>query len=186
MDTLADRIRSRLAELGKKPADLVSAGVLSKAGVYNVLNGDVRAETIRNATLVKFARALDVTPAWLATGRGPKLLDDADPQSLQGVIDSSEGADSSGDAVALAPRASHSAQLDDDKLERSIQFLERQFALLEREFVASRNADLIAGVYARIGRRGESNLIALSQWLNQQLEDEGRSHVGTGGIRSAG
>lgn len=82
--------------------------------------------------------------------------------------------------------ASQSPQLDDDKLERSIQFLERQFATLEREFIASRNADLIAGVYSRIGRRGETNLIALSQWLNQQLENEGRTNVGTGGIRSTG
>lgn len=97
--------------------------------------------------------------------------------------DSSSGISPDGPA-SLAEQASHSALLDDDKLERSIQFLERQFALWDREFIASQNATLITGVYRRIGRRGESNLVELSQWLTQQIE--GSADAGPGGIRSAG
>lgn len=103
----------------------------------------------------------------------------------QPLSEQSAAAVSPEDPAGLAAQASQSEQLDDEKLERSIQFLERQFALYEREFVASRHIDLITGVYARIGRRGESNLIALSQWLTQKLEQEEPSDVGTRGIRGA-
>lgn len=80
---------------------------------------------------------------------------------------------------------SHDERLDDDKLERSIQFLERQFATWGREFVAVRNADLIAGVYARIGRKGETNLVSLSQWLMQRVEEKGLLDEGSGGVGRA-
>ena len=84
-----------------------------------------------------------------------------------------------------ASAASQEPRLDDDKLERSIQFLERQFATWGREFVAVRNADLIAGVYARIGRKGETNLVTLSQWLMQRVEEKGLLDEGARGTGRA-
>ncbi|MGY3265834.1 hypothetical protein [Lysobacter sp. HA35] len=79
-------------------------------------------------------------------------------------------------------KASHSEQLDPDRLERAVRFLERQFALWDREFVASKHIDLITGVYARMGQPRESNLVQLSQWLLEQLDGEEQSDVGQRGI----
>lgn len=176
MESLADRIRIRLAELNQTPADLIRARVLSKAGVYNVLSGTTSAANIKASTLDKFARALRVNREWLASGKGPKDQTDAGD---------SEGAFASGGPESPSDKASHAALLDDDKLDRSIQFLERQFALWDREFIASQNSHLLAGVYRRIGRRGETNLVELSQWLTQQIEGES-TDVGSGGVRRAG
>lgn len=60
--------------LGKTPGDLIKAKVLSKAGVYNVLNGHPNADTIKSGTLDKFAKALRTSPEWLRSGRGPVEL----------------------------------------------------------------------------------------------------------------
>lgn len=71
MDTMAERLKRALTLRGMTPGDLVDQKVLSKAGVYFVLDGTTKAETIRASTVSKLCKALRVNPAWLQYGRGP-------------------------------------------------------------------------------------------------------------------
>lgn len=132
------------------------------------------------------ARVTGAPMYWLADDESELFAHWPSPDGKpnQRVAEESEPYVSPKGTAAQAPRASQPAQLDDDKLARSIQFLERQFALWDREFIASQHVDLITGVYARIGRRGESNLVELSQWLSQQVEGE-TSNARPGGVRGA-
>lgn len=71
MDTMADRIKKALEVRELTPSDLISRKVLSKAGVYLLLNGTTTREKVRDETITRLCRALDVRRAWLKDGRGP-------------------------------------------------------------------------------------------------------------------
>lgn len=53
------------------PSDLIAKKVLSKAGIYFLLDGTTTAEKVRATTMDKLATALQVNPEWLQHGRGP-------------------------------------------------------------------------------------------------------------------
>lgn len=53
------------------PADLVARKVLSKAGIYFILDGTTKADKIRSSTIDKLCKALGVNAQWLQYGRGP-------------------------------------------------------------------------------------------------------------------
>lgn len=68
---MAERLKRALALREMTPADLVRAKVLSKAGVYFILDGTTKAETIRAETVAKLCKALRINREWLLHGRGP-------------------------------------------------------------------------------------------------------------------
>ena len=70
MDTFKDRLHRALTARQLKPADLIKAGVLSKAGIYFLLDGTTSVENVKDATIAKLCKALRVDRTWLMTGRG--------------------------------------------------------------------------------------------------------------------
>src|SRR3954463_16020158 len=70
MSSLADRVRTRLKDLGMTPADLARAVKVKPPSVSAWLHGDTK--TIKGENLLRAAQALQCLPQWLATGIGPK------------------------------------------------------------------------------------------------------------------
>ncbi|KMM77059.1 cI repressor protein [Xanthomonas sp. NCPPB 1128] len=71
MDTMAERLKHALTLRGMTPGDLIARKVLSKAGIYFLLDGTTSAEKVRASTVTKLSRALQVNQEWLQYGRGP-------------------------------------------------------------------------------------------------------------------
>lgn len=71
METMAERLSKALTLRGMTASDLIRQKVLSKAGIYFILDGTTTAEKIRATTVAKLCKALDVNREWLLTGRGP-------------------------------------------------------------------------------------------------------------------
>lgn len=67
---MAERLKRALSLRGLTPADLVAQKVLSKAGIYFILDGTTKQDTIRSSTVDKLAKALRVNRDWLQYGRG--------------------------------------------------------------------------------------------------------------------
>jgi len=72
--TLAERVKERLQALGMKNAELARLCGVQPPTSFNWASGKTKA--IKGEPLLKAAAALQVTPKWLATGRGPKLESD--------------------------------------------------------------------------------------------------------------
>lgn len=70
MDTMAERLKRALNLRSLTPADLVAQKVLSKAGIYFILDGTTKSDTIRSSTVDKLAKALRVNRDWLQYGKG--------------------------------------------------------------------------------------------------------------------
>lgn len=94
MDTMAERVRHALELRGMTASDLIAKKVLSKAGVYFILDGTTKPENIRAATLDKLSRALGVSAEWIQHGKGPVeprpaiAVDDADYTDVIGYSQS--------------------------------------------------------------------------------------------------
>lgn len=71
MDTMAERIKRALSLREMTPGDLIAAKVLSKAGVYFLLDGTTKADKVRADTVTKLCKALGVNREWLLHGKGP-------------------------------------------------------------------------------------------------------------------
>lgn len=71
MDTMAERVKRALELRGMTPSDLIAKKVLSKAGVYFILDGTTKADKIRATTVDKLSRALGVSGEWIQYGKGP-------------------------------------------------------------------------------------------------------------------
>lgn len=127
MDTFANRIATALTARGMKPTDLVRQKVLSKAGVYFLLDGTTKPDKVSAVTVSKLCKALSVDWQWLLHGRG---------------------------SMGEAGSASQRARIDPDKLALAIAALRR---VAERngyeydpqthpvETIAAYQAALIAG-----------------------------------------
>ncbi len=68
---MAERVKQALELRGMTPTDLIARKVLSKAGIYFILDGTTKAEKIRATTVEKLSRALNVSGEWIQHGRGP-------------------------------------------------------------------------------------------------------------------
>jgi len=71
MDTMAERVKRALELRGMTPSDLIAKKVLSKAGVYFILDGTTKADKIRATTVDKLSRVLGVSGEWIQHGKGP-------------------------------------------------------------------------------------------------------------------
>lgn len=71
MDTMGERLKRAMTLRGVKPADLVRQKVLSKAGIYFLLNGTTTHDKVRATTIAKVCKALNINRDWLLHGRGP-------------------------------------------------------------------------------------------------------------------
>jgi hypothetical protein len=189
LDTFSARLDFVLGALGmsnKEFADKVDPD----GGQQKVYNWRARGR-IGGPSLVLVSRILGsrVNMLWLNEGLGQALVPAGIPAIAEQRLKEAKTAEKVRQLADLQPvveelrqrdtsqpaphKASHSEQLDDDRLTRAVRFLERQFALWDREFVASQHIDLITGVYARLGHPQESNLVQLSQWLLEQIEKKG-------------
>lgn len=70
MNTLKERIISRLTDLDMKRADLARTAGLSCASVSNIING--KTKKMSSETLFLIAGALKCNPGWLRDGKGPQ------------------------------------------------------------------------------------------------------------------
>lgn len=66
------RIKEAMLARGLEPADLIRAKVLSKAGIYLLLNDTTTPDKVRSSTVAKLAKALGVNGQWITTGRLPR------------------------------------------------------------------------------------------------------------------
>jgi hypothetical protein len=83
--------------------------------------------------------------------------------------------------IGEAEPPSYAPRLNHGTLSASIRFLEDQFRLWGKEFVAADRALLIAAVYDRLSTEPESNRIELSQWLADRVKEEGDDGKGKAG-----
>lgn len=66
--TLAQRIEQAMLKAGLSQTELAARAGTTKSSVSNWMRG--KSETMRSVTLMKMARALQVDPTWLGTGKG--------------------------------------------------------------------------------------------------------------------
>lgn len=78
--SLGDRLNQRLEELGWSQSLLAKRAGISQSAV-NKISLDQVTETRKLGVI---AQALGLRPEWLATGRGPRTLIDADPEPSKG------------------------------------------------------------------------------------------------------
>lgn len=71
MTTLSERVLERMQAQGLKNAQLAAACKVRPPTAFNWHSG--RTKSIKGEPLLLAAKALGVTPEWLATGRGPKF-----------------------------------------------------------------------------------------------------------------
>lgn len=70
MDTFDGRLQQAMDAKGLTPSDLIKAKVLSKAGVYLLLNGTTTRDKVRASTVAKLCKVLHISDLWLTQGRG--------------------------------------------------------------------------------------------------------------------
>lgn len=70
MNTFAERVRSAMEEAGHTQSSLARAVGVTRASISFWLNGQTKEITGDN--LLKAASALNVSPVWLAIGKGPR------------------------------------------------------------------------------------------------------------------
>lgn len=71
MDTMGERLQRAMSLRGFGVMDLVRAKVMSRANVYLILNGTTQPDKIREDTVDKLCRFLQINRAWLLHGKGP-------------------------------------------------------------------------------------------------------------------
>lgn len=142
----------------------------SKAVISNWYSRDQR---VPEKERKRFQSATGISLDWLNDGDGPMLLP---PDPRHGLEPS----------TAPTPSPSQSGGLNPEKLSTSIRFLEQQFALWGREFIATERTALIAAVYDRLTAAESPNLVELGQWLADRLSEESRNDVGQGKAGGAG
>ena len=81
MKTLADRINSRMIDLGMNQDDLAKRIKISQAAVQKITSG----KTANPRKLLEIARALGVTPDWLSTGQADQTAQPDTEQSSQAL-----------------------------------------------------------------------------------------------------
>lgn len=80
MKTLQERLRRALSQSGLRQVDLVKACHVTKGAVNQWVSGTTK--TLEGANLTNAAKALGVSPHWLATGEG-KMADTPEEPNVQ-------------------------------------------------------------------------------------------------------
>lgn len=70
MDTFGGRLRIAMDAREMTAGDLIRAKVLSKAGVYFLLDGTTTRDKVRDSTIAKLCGVLKISRAWLVDGKG--------------------------------------------------------------------------------------------------------------------
>lgn len=120
MDTMAERLKRALSLRGMSPTDLIDQKVLSKAGVYFILDGTTKAATVRASTISKLCKALGVNAEWLQHGRGPiEGRDDApDEQDWSEILGYAQAVGLGRGAEAAEYAETHKLKFRADSLQR--------------------------------------------------------------------
>jgi SOS-response transcriptional repressor LexA len=83
MKTLQERLRRALSQAGLRQVDLVKACHVTKGAVNQWVSGTTK--TLEGANLTHAAKALGVSPHWLATGEG-KMESESEQPNIQAGI----------------------------------------------------------------------------------------------------
>lgn len=81
MSTLSERVKERMQAMGLNNAQLAAACKVKPPTSFNWASGKTKA--IKGEPLLKAAKALGVTPDWLATGKGKAIYDDSAPAASE-------------------------------------------------------------------------------------------------------
>lgn len=157
------RLRSAMEAKGLKADDLVSRGVLSRAGVYQWLGDTVRPDKVRAETVTKLCKALGVERDWLLNGKGPRhLLNDSrlppEPETPSQVLG-----------------------LDLSKLATAQKFLEDLFRGEGIRFIPSEQTMLLAAVYQELMTESEPNLVEMAGRFGKKVRGKDERQGKTGG-----
>jgi transcriptional regulator with XRE-family HTH domain len=145
--TLKERLELAMAECEPplSQADLARCAGVKPPSVHSWLSGETK--SLRANVLMATARALNVLPEWLATGRGPMR--------------------------AGAPAGRHAGlplRLDREALQTAIRLLEDVFAVDGLEFDAVKQADLIASTYEELAANPDANFTALTVKISRAAQ----------------
>ena len=154
MTTLAQRLRLAMQGPPKvSQAALARACGIKPPSVSNWLDG--RTKALEGANLLAAAKALGVTPEWLATGSGPMKNSQAESQGVG---------------------------QDAERMRAAAKFLEDLFAHRGKVFVASEQIPLLLAVYTDLASTEEPNLVALTFKYGERLKGDADERQGkTGG-----
>ena len=84
MNTLADRIKKRLDDLGKSQADLAKYCKVKPPSVSKWLNGTTK--VLAGQNLLRASEFLECDPDWLASGKGFWANKSADPKAAETTV----------------------------------------------------------------------------------------------------
>lgn len=159
---MADRIRHALALRGMTPSDLIRQRVLSKAGIYFLLDGTTKSDKVRADTVSKLCKALSVNREWLLNGRGS--IDSVHEDEGQYVVEP----------------ASQPQRIDPEILAASIKLIRMTFEILGVEIDQEEDAEPTALAYAYLLERNQrsitaDNVVDFSKFLKSRAQ--GEKHV---------
>lgn len=125
---------------------------------------------------VTMARTLGLSLVWLAAGEGPMMLDSSgdDPLSRSETTETLRGREG---------REAHGSPttLDVSRLASAMKLLQSDVEMAGSRFSAVRHADLVAEMYAILGRSGESDyadrMVAFRHTLMARIHDDGKSNA---------
>lgn len=101
---MGDRIRHAMTLRGVTRADVVSAGILSKQGVSQWLNGTAKPDKVRAETVAAWCKFLRVSREWLLWGRGsmePQAVAEATAPYGSGLADRLQDAEETMDGLQV-------------------------------------------------------------------------------------
>ncbi|QWT19764.1 helix-turn-helix domain-containing protein [Bacillus sp. NP157] len=122
---------------------------------------------------VTMARTLGISLVWLAAGEGPMVLD-ANTEDSTGRVETSESARGRDDHHHV--QASVPGVLDPSRLAAAMKLLQSDIEMAGSRFSPVRHADLVAEMYAILGRSSESDyadrVIAFRRTVMSRISDE--------------
>ncbi|URL60224.1 helix-turn-helix transcriptional regulator [Luteibacter flocculans] len=118
---------------------------------------------------VTMAKTLGLSLVWLAAGEGPMMLDG----SNEDTVARTESSESTRSREVSAARTS---ALDPSRLAAAMKLLQSDIEMAGSRFSPVRHADLVAEMYAILGRSGESDyadrMVAFRRTLVSRVHDE--------------